>query len=201
MKAGDVLKVLHISRQTLTKYVHEGYIKAEQLPNGRFNYDMDSVYTFLNKGEPRKTYIYARVSSQKQEEQLGEQLSQLRQFCSSNGYAVAGIYTDIASGIGFGKRKEFFALMDDVMDGKVERVVVTYRDRLSRDSFDLIERVFGKYHCEIVVMSEVSSDRLDSAEIADEMVDLMQYYSKKITGGRKARLVREALAAGEPVKK
>ena len=35
MKAKEVLRLLRISRQTLTKYVKDGLIEVETLPNGR----------------------------------------------------------------------------------------------------------------------------------------------------------------------
>lgn len=60
MKSNKVLKILRISRPTLSKYVKEGIIKAYRLPNGHFNFDEDSVYRFLNNGMDRKTYIYCR---------------------------------------------------------------------------------------------------------------------------------------------
>lgn len=58
IKAKEVLELLQISRPTLTKYVKEGIIKVNILPNGRYDYDKDSVYKLFNKGVERKTYIY-----------------------------------------------------------------------------------------------------------------------------------------------
>ena len=81
MKANEVLKLLRISRQTLTKYVKNGIIKVELLPNGRYEYDENSVYLFLNKDLKRKTYIYARVSTSKQKPDLENQIELLKQFC------------------------------------------------------------------------------------------------------------------------
>ena len=49
MKSGQVLKRLRITRPTLTRYVKDGKIKVELLPNGQYNYDDNSVYQFLNK--------------------------------------------------------------------------------------------------------------------------------------------------------
>ena len=58
MKAKEVLNLLRITRQTLTNYVKNGIIKVEILKNGRYDYDNQSVYSFLNKNIQRKTYIY-----------------------------------------------------------------------------------------------------------------------------------------------
>ena len=43
MKANDVLKILSITRPTLTKYVKEGYIKVIKLPTGQYKYNEQSV--------------------------------------------------------------------------------------------------------------------------------------------------------------
>ena len=146
MKSCDVLRTLGITRQTLTKYVKKGIIRTTILPNGRYDYNEEDVYKFLNKDVKRKTYIYARVSTSKQKKDLENQIAMLKQFCFSNGYVISGIYSDIASGISFEKRNKFFALLDDVIAGKVERVVITYKDRLSRVGFELFYYLFKKYN-------------------------------------------------------
>lgn len=193
MKANEVLKLLRITRPTLTKYVKEGLVKVEKLPNGRYEYDSESVYSFLNKDMKRKTYIYARVSTLKQKPDLDNQIELLKQFCFTNGYTISGIYSDIASGISFEKRNDFFKMLDDIIDNKVERVVITYKDRLSRIGFDLFYHLFQKYNCEIVIMSEVGSEKLDRQEIFEEIVSLLHCYSMKFYSKRKIQKVKEVL--------
>lgn len=193
MKANEVLKLLRITRPTLTKYVKEGLVKVEKLPNGRYEYDSESVYSFLNKDMKRKTYIYARVSTSKQKPDLNNQIELLKQFCFTKGYTISGIYSDIASGISFEKRNDFFKMLDDIIDNKVERVVITYKDRLSRIGFDLFYHLFQKYNCEIVIMSEVGSEKLDRQEIFEEIVSLLHCYSMKFYSKRKIQKVKEVL--------
>ena len=198
MLAKDVLRVLGISRPTLVKYVKVGYIRVNVLPNKRYDYNEEDVYAFLNKDVKRKTIIYARVSTPKQKADLNNQIDMLKQFCFSNGYTVAGIYSDIASGISFEKRKDFFSLLDEVLAGKVERVVITYKDRLSRVGFGLFSHLFEKYNCRIVVMSEVGSPKLDAEEIFEEIVSLLHCYSMTLYSSRK-RLskIKEAITDDE----
>lgn len=141
----------------------------------------------------RKTYIYARVSASKQKPDLDNQIELLKQFCFSNGYTISGIYSDIASGISFEKRNDFFKMLDDIIDNKVERVVITYKDRLSRIGFDLFYHLFQKYNCEIVIMSEVGSEKLDRQEIFEEIVSLLHCYSMKFYSKRKIQKVKEVL--------
>ena len=79
----------------------------------------------------------------------------LKQFCFTNGYVISGIYSDIASGINFEKRNDFFKMIDEIIDNKVERVVITYKDRLSRVGFDL----FTTYLRNIIVNMKLYSKR------------------------------------------
>lgn len=193
MKSNEVLELLRITRPTLTKYVKEGLIKTITMPNGRYDYNKESVYKLFNKGVDRKTYLYARVSTPKQKPDLENQINMLKQFCFSNGYCVNKIFSDIASGISFEERKEFFNMLDDIVAGKVERILITYKDRLSRVGFELFYHLFKKYDTEILIMSEVGSQKLDSEEIFEEIVSLLHCYSMKLYSKRKDKKIREII--------
>lgn len=193
MKAKEVLQILKVTRQTLTKYVKEGRVKVTVKGNGQYDYDSDSVYKLLNKDIERKTYIYARVSTAKQKKDLENQVQLLKTFCFQNGYVLNGVYQDITSGINFEKRKEFFDLLDEVLAGKVKRVIVTYKDRLSRVGFELFSYLFAKHGCELIVMSEVGSTETDSEEVFDDVVHLLDSYSLTLYSKRKNKLIKELL--------
>jgi len=193
MKSKEVLNLLQISRPTLTKYVKAEIIKTVTMPNGQYDYDKDSVYKLFNKGVDRKTYIYARVSTAKQKTDLDNQIQLLKQFCFSNGWCIHKYFSDIASGISFEKRKDFFNMLDDIVAGKVERIVITYKDRLSRVGFELFYHLFKKYNTEIIVMSEIGSQKLDSEEIFEEIVSLLHCYSMKLYSKRKGQKIKQIL--------
>lgn len=193
MKAKEVLQILRVTRPTLTKYVKEGLIKVTVKGNGQYDYDSDSVYKLLNKDIERKTFIYARVSTAKQKKELDNQVQLLKTFCFQNGYVLNGVYQDIVSGISFENRKEFFDLLDEVLAGRVKRVIITYKDRLSRVGFELFSYLFAKYGCELIAMSEVGSTELDSEEVFDDVVYLLESYSLNLYSKRKNKLIKELL--------
>ncbi len=66
MKANEVMKLLQISRSTLLRWRKDGILKATKLPSGQYDWDANSVFKILNKGEIRGVYLYARVSTPKQ---------------------------------------------------------------------------------------------------------------------------------------
>lgn len=60
-------------------------------------------------------------------------------------------------------------MLDELMNHKVEKVIIPYRDRLSRVGFELFKYLFAKFRTEIVVISEVGSTKLDSEEVFREI--------------------------------
>ena len=192
MKANEVMKLLQISRSTLLRWRKDGILKATKLPSGQYDWDANSVFKILNKGEVRGVYLYARVSTPTQKQDLENQIENLQSFAMKNGYQVKGLYKDIASGISFERRKEFFELLDLVISGKVSKVIITYKDRLSRVGFDLFKYLFSKYHTEIIVMSELTDKKTDQQEIFEEIISLLNAFSMRMYSSRRKK-IKEAL--------
>ncbi len=184
MKANEVLNLLRISRKTLHVYASTGKIRFTVMPNGFYDYNDEDVYKLLNRDVKRKTVIYARVSTVKQKEDLEDQIQQLKQWRFMNGYTINGVYSDIASGISFDKRKGLFEMLDEIIDYKVEKVIITYRDRLSRSGFDLFKHLFEKFGTEIIVISEAGNQKLDSEEIFNDIISMIHSYSMKLYSKR-----------------
>lgn len=193
MKSSEVMKILRISNPSLVKYRRQGVLKAIELPNGYFEYDEESVYNLLNKGMKRRIYLYARVSTPKQKKDLENQIELLKQYCFSNGIQIHGIYRDIASGISFDKRKEFFQLLKEIIEKKVDKVIITYKDRISRVGFELFSYLFQQYGTKIVVISEIGNPKLDSEEIFEEIISMLHCYSMKLYSKRKNPIIQQLI--------
>ena len=74
---------------------------------------------------------------------------------------------------------------------------ITYKDRLSRVGFELFYHLFKKYNCEIIIMSEVGSQKLDNEEIFEEIVSLLHCYSMKLYSKRKGQKIKKILEESE----
>lgn len=160
MKAKEVLYLLKITRQTLSKYVHDGVIEVTRLPNGKYEYHADSVYHFLNKEMKKDTYIYANVSSKQQKDELEKQIALLKEFCADQGYPVSKIFSDMSDNFSLNSRKSFYQMLDAVIQDKVCRVVILNKTILSNSEFDLFLYLFRTYHCEIIVAESLMSDEV-----------------------------------------
>ena len=119
MKANEALNLLRISRKTLHVYASAGKIRFTVMPNGFYDYNDEDIYKLLNRDVKRKTVIYARISTIKQKNDLNNQIEQLKQWCFMNGYTINAIYSDIASGISFDKRKGFFDMLDEIISSNI----------------------------------------------------------------------------------
>lgn len=78
MDAKDILKLLRVSRSTLTNYVNNGTICVTKKHNGFYNYNDSDVYKIAYGDAKRKTYIYARVSASTQKKDLENQIEMLK---------------------------------------------------------------------------------------------------------------------------
>ena len=185
MKSARVLKILHISRQTLVKYVQNKDIRVVELPNGFYDYNDDDVYRKAGLANERMNVTYARVSTPKQKVDLENQEQTLVSYCNKNGIKVHKSYKDIASGMNF-DRKQFGVLLDDILNYKVGKLYITYKDRLSRISFDMFKRLFAEFGCEVIVIND-TEDKTDETEIFEEMISMLHCFAMKMYSKRRKR--------------
>lgn len=189
MKSCKVLKLLNITRPTLCRYVKNGKLKCNHLPNGFYDYDEESVYKLLNKNVERKNVIYSRVSTQKQKNDLENQKKILREYCSTNGIKISDEYSDIGSGINF-ERKEFQRLVNDVVNHKISKIYITYKDRLSRISFDMFKKLFQNFNCEIIVLNDIDDNKQIEKEIFNEIISLIHCFAMKVYSSRRQKKLK-----------
>ncbi len=186
MKAKKVLKLLNITRPTLSKYVNNGTIKGTKNVNGYYNYDDESIYNLLGEKFNQKRYgvIYCRVSTNKQKKDLENQKEQIKNYCNKNGIIISKIYQDIGSGINY-DRKAFNEMLHEVIEHRISKIFITYKDRLSRVSFKMFKRLFEEFGCEIVVLNETEDGQLLEKEIFKEIIDLIHCFSMKLYSSRR----------------
>ena len=95
------------------------------------------------------------------------------------------IIRDIGSGINF-KRKGLLQILDLAYRGALEEVVVAHRDRLCRFAFDLVEWLLRERGVRLVVLDPTDASS-PSAELADDLLAIVQVFSCRVNGRRKYR--------------
>lgn len=183
MKSNEVLKILKISRVTLCKYVKSGKIRVEKEPNGYYKYCDEDVYKIAGIEDNRLNVIYARVSTNKQKQDLANQIDNSIAYLNSKGIKVDKIYSDIKSGISL-DRKGFMELLSDVMDYKIKAVYVSYKDRLARLSYELVNKLFSDYGTKIEIINNCESKSLEQ-ELFEDIMQTIHAFSMKMYSKRR----------------
>ncbi len=182
MKSKEVLNILKISRVTLWKYVKSGKIRVKREPNGYYIYNDSDVYSLAGIEDGRLNVVYARVSTQKQKQDLQNQIENCISFINAKGISVDSIYSDIKSGMSL-DRKGFMELLNAVMAFKIKAVYISYKDRLARLSYELVEKLFSDYGTKIVIINQCESISLEQELFEDVMQTIhsfsMKMYSKR----------------------
>ena len=194
MKCAEVLKVLKITRPTLSSYVKLGKIKVTKRGNGYYDYDDESVYIFLGQPIPnfnRINIIYCRVSTYKQQNDLANQVLQVIDYCNSNNFVYNKVYQETASGIDF-DRPEFSKLINDVINKKIDTIYITYKDRLSRLSFLTLESMFKQFGTKIfIINNKINNNKLIEDDLFEELISIIHLFSTKIYSSRRKKIIDE----------
>lgn len=172
-----------VSNSTLKKWEKDGKIEAIKSDGKKRFYSVNSLEKLFKldekKKKERRKVCYARVSSQKQKNDLDRQINDLK-----SKYPTHEIIKDIGSGVNF-KRKGFCSLVESIIDGDIEELVVSYKDRLCRFGFDFIERICKKTGCEIVVLNK-NDGSTEFQDLADDLLSIVTVFTAKNNGLRSA---------------
>lgn len=179
MKAKQVLKILGITRPTLCKYVKDGTIKTLAQHNGQYVYDDESVYGFLGlkkKKHRRINVVYARTSNPPKK-YAEEQSQRIVNYCSSKGINVDEIIIDVKSGMNF-NRDGLSKLIQLIVKGQIELIVIENKDRLCRFGFDLFEEFCKYFKTKIIVVNDLS-DKSYEQELTEDLISIIHYFAMK----------------------
>ena len=196
LKIRDAADYLNVSQDTLRKWDKENKLKPLKTAGGHRRYDTDSLDNFIgitrdNENEPEVVCAtYARVSSneQKQKGDLDRQSQRLSEYCAKNRLLVTYIIKDVGSGLN-DNRNGFIKLTDLVIAGKINKLVIEHKDRLTRFQFKFIKKIFESYGCEVIVVNEI--DVSDNEELTTDMMSLLASFSGKFYGKRSAKQMKK----------
>jgi predicted site-specific integrase-resolvase len=183
---GAASKISGIGMQTLRTLVDDKKIAGYKTPSGTRRIHLDSLQKMCmaitldteKQKIQRKNYIYTRVSSKKQMDDLSRQI----EYLSRPEYNQYLLIQDIASGINF-KRKGLQTILDSCLQGTIGEVIVAHRDRLSRFGFDLIDLLVTKAGGKITVLGN-SETKTCEQELSDDLLSIIHIFSCRQMGRR-----------------
>lgn len=190
-KPGEVAEMVGVTTKTLRVWDSQEPIFVRDPKTNRRYMSKDTLVNLLDKRglffddtqRKKRDVIYARVSSRDQKK--GGDLDRQAQFLIESVPDLQNplVLKEVGSGLN-DKRKKLLELIALVVNNRVNRVFVTYRDRLTRFGFNYLETVFNAYGVEIVTVKQGSEKRSVEQELVDDMMALIVSFSGKLYGLR-----------------
>ena len=172
MTTREAQDMLRVSAQTLRNWRAEGRIHVYTTPGGRPRYSRSELERIAGSSPTPKakriTVGYCRVSTLGQKDDLERQKQVVQNYCENNGYRFK-IMSDIGSGINF-RRRSFCQMLDSILSGSVERIVVNYQDSCT----------------EIEIINQ-TDDITDEEELAQDVISVITVFSARLYGKRSHR--------------
>ena len=190
-------EILDVTPKTLRIWDKENKLKPILTSGGHRRYKESDINAMMGYVDDVSEQLivcatYARVSSQKQKNSgdLDRQSQRLSEYCAKNNLYVEHIIKDCGSGLN-DKRSGFIKLTDLIINGKVNKVVIEHRDRLTRFQYYFIEKIYKVFGCEIIAIDN-KEDVSDAEELTRDLMALLasfsgKYYGKRSLGRRKKK--------------
>ena len=181
--------ILGVSQKTLRVWDKQNKLIPVLTSGGHRRYKESDINTFIgiepiSNDNKEICVIYARVSSQKQKTSgdLDRQSQRLSEYCAKHNLYVEHIIKDVGSGLN-DKRIGFNQLTNLVITGKVNKVIIEHKDRLTRFQFNFIKKIFKTFGVDIIVIDD-KDEISDIEELTRDMMSLLACFSVKYYGKR-----------------
>ena len=181
-KSGKIEIIRHSERgkrfYNVQKYLDDNKQKTEK------DIKIENISNVNVKNEKLKegkiNICYVRVSTLGQKDDLERQKKYMK-----GKYKKYEMIEDIGSGINFNRRglKKIIYL---AIEGKINKLVVAHKDRLTRFGFELIEDLIKKYSNGIIILDDEGELKKEpKEELVDDVLQILNVYTAKMNGLRK----------------
>ena len=185
LSIGRASRALGISVSTLRRWEQEGMIiAAYRTPGGHRRYSLrvlqDSLGLIADVAS-RITVAYARVSSSDQREDLDRQRQRLDDYCAAEckNYEVID---DLGSGLNY-KKRGLKKLIHLILGGRVDRLILTHKDRLLRFGAEIIFYLCSYCGTEVEVIDDTGS-LTDEEALTRDVLEIITVFSSRLYGKR-----------------
>lgn len=182
----EASELLKVSQKTLRRWDKTNKIKTIRTDGGHRRIPASEIDRIQGIKSPERTVTlaYCRVSTQKQNDNLERQVGRVLEFCNTNGWLVE-LFKETGSGLN-DNRRLFKQLLERVGKPDVKRVVVEYKDRLTRFGFETFATYCSNLNVELVVIEQAEQKEFEQ-EFAEDIISLVASYSGRLSGKRGGR--------------
>ena len=168
---------------TLRRWEASGKLTPERTAGNQRRYrlsQIDPTVSLLPTSD-RQTIAYARVSSHDQRDDLERQKRVLELYCAQQGWTFE-LIADLGSGMNYYK-KGLKRLLNSILTDKVERLVITHKDRLLRFGAELVFSICEAKQVEVVIVNK-GEDTTVEEDLATDVLEIITVFSARLYGSR-----------------
>ncbi len=186
----ETQSILNVSKSTLQRWDKSGKLVALRTEGGHRRYKQSDIERIVGEkkvsaehGNKPIVATYARCSTpdQKTHGDIDRQSARIFEYCIKKDYKVEYVIKDMGSGLN-DKRKGFVKLCKLVVEGKIDKVVIEHKDRLTRFQYNLIEFFFNSYGVEIELLDK--KEYTEQEELVNDMMMLIASFSGRLYSAR-----------------
>lgn len=179
----DAADLLGVSITTLRRWEVEGRLVPTRTVSGHRRYDLSKIKPDLYHATDSslKTIAYARVSSHDQKTDLERQKQVLELYCARQGWEFE-VIADLGSGMNYHK-KGLKRLLNDILNGKIGRLVIAHKDRLLRFGAELVFAICEAKNVEVIVLNQ-GEDTTFEEDLAKDVLEIITVFSARLYGSR-----------------
>ena len=191
-KPKDIANILNVTVRTVQNYCIKGLLTEIRTETDRRIIPKDSIITYLERQglivddeDLRQDLVYARVSTHKQKSRgdLERQIDYINRYVITKSPNNLEIITDVGSGLN-DTRKGYTKLIHKILEGKVKRVFILYKDRLTRFGYNTIKQICDYHNVEIIVVNNEESNISIEEELVEDIISIIHSFSGNLYGMR-----------------
>ena len=176
---GYIARQYGVSPSTIRRWCAQGKLQCCRTLGGHRRFEVCEQEQPQETTPERMVVGYARVSSHGQKDDLDRQVQRLKL------HGCDRIISDIGSGLNCCK-PGLKLLVNLLMEGHVERLVVVQEDRLLRFGVNLIRQICTRRHTEFLILDSSVVTSFEE-ELARDVITLMTVFCARLYGRRSGR--------------
>lgn len=168
-RIGQVADLLGVSITTIHYLMKDGELNFYTLPNSKHRrIKKEHLIEYLTKKDmflddtekDRQDIIYVRVSTHQQKTRgdLERQQQTVTNYVIDKNPKNLQVISDVASGLN-DNRKGLNQLIQLILDNKVDRIFIHYKDHLTHFGFNYLKQLCDYHQTEIIIVSDETIDK------------------------------------------
>jgi len=187
---GTAAKALGVSTSALRRWEASGRLVPIRTAGNQRRYDLAALRPELHHGAQafHRTIACARVLRHDQKVDLERQKQVLKLYrgnCTASQGWTFEVITNPGSGMNY-RKQGLRHLLNGILDGNVERLVLIHKDRLLRFGAELVFALCQARQVEVVIINQ-GDDAGFEEELANDVREIITVFSARLYGSRSHR--------------